>query len=237
MEDGALLADILKPLTDIFLWQADFAQGRSLHECIRHAAEDLGDRALLAEVQLNEVKILCRQNPSSRQEEIDIATQVLQVFRDLGKLEQMVDTLNLLGNLHLKLRNFAEAVCFYQEGLRKLGDPTENEDHELRRLRAALRANMAHVSGRQGNPAEACKILRELLKEFPDPYLAQIYVTLAFYEYELGHVQHAQQLRQRADGYIKQFNMSRPICPEDGEWAKRFSPALVGAKSTHALEN
>ncbi len=223
IEDTALLADILKPLTDIFLWQADFAYGKSLHERIRHAAQRLRDELLLAEVRLNEVKILCRHSPSSQQEEIEIATQILEVFRSYNKTEQVVDTLNTLGNLHLKLKNFAEATHFYQEGLELLGATTEDEDHEIRHLRAALQGNLAHVAGRQGRFADACRTLRGILKEFTDPYLAEAYVTLALYEYELGHVQLAQQFRQKADGYIKQFNMTRPICPEDEEWSRSFS--------------
>jgi tetratricopeptide (TPR) repeat protein len=223
IEDTALLADILKPLTDIFLWQADFAYGKSMHERIRHAAQRLRDEILLAEVRLDEVKILCRHSPSSQQEEIEISMQVLQVFRNYNKTEQVVDALNTLGNLHLKLRDFAKAVSFYEEGLGLLGAATNKESQDVRQLRAALRGNLAHVAGRQGHFADACKILRGILQELTDPYLAEAYVTLALYEYELGHVQQAHQLRQKADGYIRQFNMTRPICPEDEEWSRRFS--------------
>jgi tetratricopeptide (TPR) repeat protein len=220
--DTELLADMLSPLTNIFLWQADLARGKRLLEHVLHIAEHVGNEFLQKEVELSEIKILFHRDTCS-QKEIGSVIQIIEFFRRHHKSERIVDALKTLGNLHLRLRHFDTAVLFYQEGLQILEDPTENEVIEKRQLRAALRGNLGHAAGLQGRFEEACEILREVLEDFTaSTDLAEAYVSLALYEYRQGHIEQAYLFRQKADRYIKQLNMTRPICMEDEEWSQLF---------------
>ena len=90
---------------------------------------------------------------------------------------------------------------------------------EVRHLHAALLANLGHCAYLQGYPEKARELMTESVKDLTSATdLAEAYVSLALFEYRLGRIEQAHLLHKRADRYIKQVNMTRPICPEDKEW-------------------
>lgn len=222
IDDTELLADALDSLTNVYRRQADITQGTRWLGRIQNVAIRLNDEPLQAEVRLNQVEIMYHR-PNSSQEEIDMVTQALEVFRRHNKTNRVVKALKALGNSHLKLRDLDKARYFYQEGLRVLeetGDKTPIAIH----LRAALRGNLGHVAAHRGRYKEACEYLYEILKDLTEQTdLAEAYVTLALCEFRLGHLKEAHLLRQKADRIVKQLNLTLPLCPEDSEW-KRLQP-------------
>ncbi|HEY0752554.1 MAG TPA: tetratricopeptide repeat protein [Ktedonobacteraceae bacterium] len=218
--DTELLVEMLNPLTNIFLWQAGLmARGKDLLQRILLAVENAGDLPQ-ATVNLSQLKISCQWKPCSNQE-ITEATQVIEVFRTYGENELIVDALKTLGNIHLKLLNIDEAVASYQEGLRVLELSAQKEQFAMLHLRAALTANLGHVAYMRGSLEQARELVMESVKNLTAATdLAEAYVSLALFEYRLGHLDQAHQYHKRAERYAKQVNMARPICLEDEEWLR-----------------
>lgn len=215
--DAELLVDILGPLTNILLWQANFTRGRELLQRIRLSVE-AADTLFWAEVWLSQMKIDCQWKACS-QEEIKITKRVITIFREKGKDERVIHALKTLGNIYLKLRNVTEAIESYQEGLRLLEASSEKERFEMRQLYAALRANLGHAAYLEGHLERARELTAESVKDMTATTdLAEAHASLALFEYRLGHIEQAYQYRRRADRYIKQVNMARPISLEDKEW-------------------
>lgn len=217
VDNAELLADALNSLAYVFRRQSDHEQIKELLKRTQLTAVRLRDDLLLAEVWLDQVEILYYK-PSASQEEIETVTKALDVFRKYGRDIRVAQSLNALGNLHLKQKNLVAATMFYEEGLAVL-ETADLKTPMWHHWYTALRGNLAHVAGLRGDYTKACEILYSLLKEFTDQTdIAEAYVALALYEYRLGHTQRALFLRQQADEIIKRLNLILPLCHEDTEW-------------------
>jgi tetratricopeptide (TPR) repeat protein len=219
VDNAELLADALNSLAYVSRKQADPEAIREWLERAQIAATRLRNELLQAEVWLNQVEILYYK-PTSSQEEIRMVTRALEVFRKHNKPIRVAQALNALGNLYLKQDRLQEATRFYQEGLSVLEESGSKTPIALH-WRAALRGNLGHVAGFQGQHAQACEILYEVLKEFTDQTdIAEAHAALALYEYQRGHIEQALLLRRQRDRIVKQLNLTLPLCHEDMEWKR-----------------
>jgi tetratricopeptide (TPR) repeat protein len=221
--DADALASIVRSPINIYRQQMTLAEGQAWLDRLQAAALQIADELLQAEIWLGRGRLLYVQGAV-----IDgsgFLTNALEIFRRHAKAENVVQTLNALGNLHLRERQFDEAVRCYEEGLRVLdnNDQTDYWLYSTARWRSVLRGNLAIVAGRQGHYAEACTVLHEILKDMIDKTdRVEVYVVLALYELRLGHEEKAWELRAQADQLIEQLGLRHPYhdVPEDLEWMR-----------------
>lgn len=214
--DPEMFAATLQHPISILRKQGVFSRGEEWLEQALIAAVRLNDELLQAEVWLAQGRFLCEQGAFSRG--VQITSKSLDVFRRHAKHEKMIQALNTLGNLYLQERRFEKASHFYREGLHIL----EAAAHEIPgdpSWHAILQGNLSLVIGRQGDYAEACDILYEIIDELVyRTDVAEVYAALAFYELQLGHTEQAQALRNKADRIIDRLDLTRPLCEEDDKW-------------------
>ncbi len=187
-------------------------------------ADRTGDELLRAEVWLTQGR-LWYEKGVDRAEDMKKA---LEIFRQYNEVEKMAQTLNHLGNVYVRLKDFERAAQYYQEGLEALQTPASTFSiHEQREWRAILNGNLAIILGRQGQYAEACRILDGVLPDFVDKTdHAEAYALLAYYELQQGHEEKAYRLRRQADQLIESLGIVDPVCEEDQAWRELHSDAI-----------
>ena len=175
----ALLADSLESLVNISREREDFSGASKWLEFVQSAADLFKDELLLAAIWLNRMWMLYRQD-NCPEAMIHRVIQSIDVFRHHSKYDLIIKALNTIGNRYLRLRRFEEAQSYFQQGLQAL------EAYDLRRSemiqwRAVFRGNLALIDGRQGQYAEACPVLYDILKDLNERTdVAEVSVILAF---------------------------------------------------------
>jgi hypothetical protein len=49
-------------------------------------------------------------------------------------------------------------------------------------------------------------------------HIAEAYVVLSLYQFQLGNEEQASTLRRKADDLIERLGLAQPICEEDQKW-------------------
>lgn len=150
---------------------------------------------------------------------IDDVNKALGIFQRYDEVERTIETLNLLGNIQLRLKKFEVAVQYYREGLELLQERRGILSAFAQiEWRAIFNGNLGIVLGRQGNYIEACRIIYETVPHLVDKSdVAEVYVLLAYYEFQQGHEEKAYQLRTQADQLIGSLGIT-PTWEEDEAW-------------------
>jgi tetratricopeptide (TPR) repeat protein len=151
----------------------------------------------------------------------DVMKKALEIFQRNGEVERVAQTLNHLGNAYMRLQKPETAIPYYQEGLEALQTLATStfSIHERREWQAIINGNLGIVLGRQGQYAEACQTLYEILPDLVDKAdYAEVYALLAYYELQQGHKEKAYQLRHQTDQLIEFLGIIDPICEEDRSW-------------------
>lgn len=187
-------------------------------------ADRTGDELLQAEVWLAQGRLWYEKGL----DRADIMKKALEIFRRYNEVEKVAQTLNHLGNIHVRIKEFEKAVPYYQEALEALQTPASAFSiHEQREWRAIINGNLGIVLGRQGQYAEACRILDEIMPGLVDKSdYAEVYVLLAYYELQQGHEEKAYRLRRQADELIESLGIVDPVCEEDQAWRELHGGAI-----------
>jgi tetratricopeptide (TPR) repeat protein len=190
-------------------------------------AHQASNELLHAEIRLTHAHMLLRRGFMHREIQMDMAKQsmyeaiaALLIFRQHKKHHAEVAALNAIGSSHLARRAFEEATNSYHEALRVLDQWADYIPRSITyKWRAVLQGNLGIVRGRQGLYAEACEILETVLLQLTDQTdIAEAYVVLSLYQFQLGNEEQASNLRRKADDLIERLGLAQPICEEDQEW-------------------
>ncbi|MBA3531453.1 MAG: AAA family ATPase [Ardenticatenales bacterium] len=216
-EVGAFIA-AMRSLLRIAREREDLSRMEALLERMQRFALPVKSEMLEAELWLTQARVARIRGDWPFERLVGTIQQALDLFQQYSRWRRVLTCFNILGNLYLKEKRFADAALCYRTGLDMLAKQRE-QVRGAREWQAILQGNLGIGIGHQGNYAEACEILYDVLRHLTDQTdYAEVYVILATYEWYLGHIEQAYKLRNHAEQIIERLALPRPICDEDAAW-------------------